>query len=324
MTMTASASKLNRREFLARTACTAALTGALLSKSAAADPLGLPVGIQLYTVADDMLKDAPAAVAKIAQIGYKEVETAGFGSLSSAAALRKVFDANGLKCPSAHLTFDLKNLNKAFDDALALGCTYATSSVPRLMIMDMTVPTGIPAAERQAAVRKMMTAVNGPITMDELKKLIDVMNTIGAAAKQQGLMFASHNHTFEFHLVEGKPVIHYMIEGTDPASVKFEIDCGWAGVAGATPVDLANAYPGRIKMLHVKDFLPFEKGAEAFSADSPKGSEIGQGVIDYKKIFAGMKGKGVEHIFVEQEGPYSRMPPMQAAEVDYKYLHSLS
>ena len=99
---------------------------------------------------------------------------------------------------------------------------------------------------------------------------------------------------------------------------------GWAGVAGATPVDLANLYPGRIKMLHVKDFLPFEKGVDAFSPDSPKGSEIGQGVIDYKKIFAGMQGKGVEHIFVEQEGPYARIPPMQAAEVDYKYLHSIS
>jgi sugar phosphate isomerase/epimerase len=271
-----------------------------------------------------MQKDADAAVAKIAQIGYKEVETAGFGSANTAPALRKILDANGLKCPSAHLTFDLDNLNKAFDDALALGCTYATSSVPRILIMGMAVPAGLPPAERQAAVRKMMASVNGPITIDELKKLTDTMNRIGAAAKQQGLQFASHNHTFEFHLVEGKPVIHYMIEETDPSSVKFEIDCGWAGVAGATPVDLANLYPGRIKMLHVKDFLPFEKGVDAFSPDSPKGSEIGQGVIDYKKIFAGMQGKGVEHIFVEQEGPYARIPPMQAAEVDYKYLHSIS
>jgi sugar phosphate isomerase/epimerase len=316
--------RCNRREFLVRTAGIAAIGATRFSKPISADPLGLPMGIQLYTVGDDMQKDAPGTVAKIAQIGYKEVETAGFGSLSSATALRKVLDANGLKCPSAHLTFDLKNLNKAFDDALALGCTYATSSVPRLLIMDTPPLTDLPAAERQAAIAKMMAAVNSPISKDELKKLTDTMNRIGRAAQKQGLMLASHNHTFEFHQLDGRPVIDYMIEQTDANDVKFEIDCGWAGVAGATPVTLAAAYPGRIKMLHVKDFLPFPKGAEAFGGNSPKGSEIGQGVIDYKQIFAGMKGKGVQHIFVEQEGPFSRMPAMQAAEVDYKYLHAFS
>jgi sugar phosphate isomerase/epimerase len=315
---------INRREFLVRTGVAAALGSAALAKSSAADPLGLPVGIQLYTIGGDMQKDASAAVAKIAQIGYKEVETAGFGSAGSAAALRKIIDANGLKCPSAHLSFDLKNLNKAFDDAHALGCTYATSSVPRMIILDVPSPTDVAPADRQAAAAKLISAISAPMTKDDLKKLIDAMNQIGAAAKAQGLMFASHNHTFEFQVIDGKPVIDHLIEQTDPASVKFEIDCGWAEVAGANPVDIAAAYPGRIRMLHIKDFLPFEKGAQAGGANSPKGSEIGQGVVDYKAIFAGMKGKGIEHIFVEQEGPYTRMPAMESAEVDFKYLHSLS
>jgi sugar phosphate isomerase/epimerase len=77
-------------------------------------------------------------------------------------------------------------------------------------------------------------------------------------------------------------------------------------------------------MLHIKDFLAFEKGAAPGGPTGPKGAEIGAGVIDYKKIFADMRDKGVEHTFVEQEGPYSRMPAMQAAEVDYRFLHSLS
>jgi len=254
-------------------------------------------------------------VKRIAEIGYKEVETAGFGSVNTAAALRRVLDDNGLKCPSAHLTFDLKNLNKAFDDAHALGCTYATSSVPRLII---TPP------EQQATIPQILAVLGTPMTKDDLKKMIDAMNQIGAAAHQQGLTFASHNHTFEFELVDGQPALHSMITQTDPTNVKFEIDCGWTEVAGHNPVDIVNKYPGRVKMLHIKDFLPFDKGAKAGGPNSPKGSEIGQGVVDYKKIFAGMKGKGIQHIFVEQEGPFSRMPAIQSAEVDYKYLHALS
>jgi sugar phosphate isomerase/epimerase len=124
--------------------------------------------------------------------------------------------------------------------------------------------------------------------------------------------------------VDGRPAIFSLIEKTDTDSVKFEIDCGWAEVAGFHPGDLADAYPGRIRMLHIKDFLAFEKGAAPGGPNGPKGAEIGAGVIDYRKIFAEMKGKGVEHIFVEQEGPFSRMPALEAAAVDYKFLHSLS
>jgi sugar phosphate isomerase/epimerase len=315
--------KLNRRQFITRTAALAA-AASVIGKSSAADPLGLPIGIQLYTVGDDMNKDAAATVAKIAQIGYKEVEAAGFGSAKDAGGLRKIIDANGLKCPSAHLTFDMNDLNKAFDDAHALGCTYATASVPRFLIMKMPSLTDVPAADRGAAIQKMVSALSAPMSQDELSQLVDAMNKVGAAAKEQGLLFASHNHTFEFALVNGQPAIHYMLEKTDPSSVKFEIDCGWAEVAGYDPVALVNKYPGRIKMLHIKDFLPFEKGAAPGGPNSPKGSEIGQGVVDYKKIFAGMKGEGIQHIFVEQEGPYTRMPAIQSAEVDYKYLHSLA
>lgn len=313
---------MSRRRFLGSTV---SLAAAGLTERLWADPLGLPIGIQLYTVGADMRKDAPGTVAKIAQIGYKEVETAGFGSAGTAAALRKLLDANGLKCPSAHLSFDLANLNQSFDEAHALGCTYATASVPRLLIAHVPpLNMSAPPAERARTMHEVIRTLNSPLTSDDLKRLIDAMNQVGAAAAQQGLVFASHNHTFEFQMVDGRPAIDSMIEKTDPNHVKFEIDCGWAEVAGYRPGDLAKAYPGRIRMLHIKDFLAFKKGAEPGSSDGPKGTEIGTGVVDYHQIFADMKGKGVEHIFVEQEGPYSRMPAMQAAEADYKYLHSLS
>jgi len=313
---------ISRRKFMNQTAgLTAALAaGAAFPRWTSANPLGLPLGIQLYTVGSDVQKDAPAAVKQIAAIGYKEVETAGFGSLKTAVEFRKVLDDNGLKCPSAHLTFDLSNLQKAFDDANALGCTYATASVARMMILpppDMSLP----ADQRM---KQMISGIMAPMTEDDAKHLADVMNTVGAAAQKSGLIFASHNHTEQFGPVQGGTAFDYLVTHTDPKNVAFEIDCGWATVAGYDPGDLVKAHPGRIKMLHIKDFLAFDKGATPGGPNSPKGAEIGGGVVDYKKIFAEVKGKGIQHVFVEQEGPYSRMPAMQAAQVDYTYLHSLS
>jgi sugar phosphate isomerase/epimerase len=240
--------------------------------------------------------------------------------LKSAAEFRMVLDDNGLRCPSAHLQFDLSNLQKAFDDANALGCKYATASVARQMIL----PPVDPSLSADQRTKQMIAQIMSPMTEDDSKRLADVMNTVGAAAQKSGLVFASHNHTEQFSPVLGKTAFDYLVTHTNPNNVAFEIDCGWATVAGYDPGELVKAHPGRIKMLHIKDFLAFEKGARAGGPDSPKGAEIGAGIIDYKKIFAEVKGKGIEHAFVEQEGPYSRMPAMQAAKVDYAYLHSLA
>lgn len=313
----------SRRKFLTRgagLAFTLTAPGAL-SRFAWADPIGLPIGIQLYTVGADMRKDAKSTIRQIAAIGYKEVETAGFGSLSTASELRKVLDDNGLRCPSAHLQFDMKNLNKTFDEANALGCKYATASVARRLIMPR--PSNPNPALSPAERRRLAGAAMAPMLGDELKRLSDAMNTVGAAAKKSGLLFASHNHTEQFAIINGETGFDILMQNTDPQTVKFEIDCGWMTVAGYKPGYFIGKYPGRVKMLHIKDFLAFDKGATAGGPNSPKGSEIGRGVIDYKEIFAAAKGKGIEHIFVEQEGPYSRMTPMEAAKVDYDYLHSL-
>ena len=300
---------VTRRQFISRSvmATVGVASSAAITRAAWANPLGLPLGIQLYVVGADMQKDAPGTVKQIAQIGYKEVEPAGFGSMKSAAELRKVCDDNGRKCPSAPLNFDMNNLNAAFADGHALGATYVTSSVPQSMLPGMS----------RADMLK-------PLTPDQFKELAEIENKVGAAAKQAGLKFCAHNHTMEFAMNGPKPGYDYLISHTDASLVSFEIDCGWMTVAGYKPADYVHDYPGRIKMLHIKDFLQYPKGASTGGPERPKGAEIGQGVVDYKAIFAGVKGGHIEHVFVEQEGPYSRMPAMQAAAVDYKYLSSLT
>ena len=318
---------MTRRIFLGRAGSLAAVTalGAAMPRLAFADPLGLPIGIQLYVVNGDLGKDAEATIKQLATIGYKEVETAGFGSAKTAAALHKILEDNGLKCPSAHLPLRLDNLQASFDDAHTLGCTYATSSVPEMWLSTSAPPPAdMTADQRKEYMAKMRQQMFAPMTPDKFKALADDMNKVGEAAKNAGLRFAAHNHTFEFAKVDGQPGYDYLLSHTENGVVFFEIDCGWMTVAGYKPGDFMAKDPGRGKMLHIKDFLPFEKGATTGGPNSPKGAEIGSGVVDYKEIFASAKGKGIEHIFVEQEGPYTRMPPLEAAAVDYKYLHSLS
>jgi sugar phosphate isomerase/epimerase len=319
-------SGVSRRQFLAYTGSLAAgvLATSAVPRCAWGYPLGLPPGIELYTVRDDLGKDAPSALKKIAAIGYKEVEPAGFGSLKTASEFRKALDDSGLKCPSAHLGFDLDNLQKTFDEANALGCTYATSPVPGMMIMPAHPASGDQsAASRQAASERHMQQILAPLTPDQFKKLADVMNTVGAAAKKAGLTYASHNHTMEFAPMDGKPGYDYLLQHTDPALVKFELDCGWATVAGSKPSDFLKKYPGRIKMLHMSDYLAPRSGVPVSPLTSA-GTELGRGIVDYKPIFAAARGYGIEHVFVEQFGPYSRMSQMEAAKVDYNFLRSFT
>jgi len=297
----------SRRRFLIQSsqAGAAALSVAWLARRARANPLGRPVGIQLYTVKDSMLEDPVGTLKKLRHIGYGEVESAGFGK-RSAKEFRSLLDDAGLACPSAHLSFDVNNLGAAFEDAHALGATYAASGSLRSLVLD-----------KPAAASPMP-----PMGLVEAKRTAELVNRIGAAAKAAALQYVYHNHDFEFtDLGGGLTGYEVLLRDTDPELVKFEIDCGWMIFAGRNPIDYFKKYPNRFPMIHVKDFLPaHDNGA----GKAPMlGAELGHGVVDYKPIFAAAAAAGLKHYFVEQEGPFSRMTPLQAAQVDYGYLHSI-
>ena len=276
----------------------AALASNALTRRAAADPLGKPVGIQLYTVNEPMKTDPAGTLRQLKAIGYGEVEAAGFGSLSAKDFGKLISDA-GLVCPSAHVTFDPNNLGRAFDDAHALGAQYAVSS----SLHDLVVP-----------------GQKGGMTRDEAKRTAELANRIGDAAKKADLQYAYHNHAGEFADVgDGTPAYDILLKETDASLVKFQIDCGWMSFAGYDPVDYFRKYPQRFPMIHVKDFAKREPGDTQM-----RGTELGQGVVDYKPIFAAAAKAGLKHYFAEQEGPFSRMSQLEAARADYAYLHSLN
>ena len=299
---------VSRRNFLVQSGGLAAAAAfASLPRNANADPLGRPVGIQLYAVKAAMQTDPAGTLKKIREIGFGEVETAGFGNLS-AKEFRKLLDDAGLVCPSAHLQFDVNNLGPTFEDAHALGAQYAASGNLR------------------SSLRPALASPTPAMSLDEAKRTADLANQIGEKAKQAGLQYAYHNHNGEF-VDQGAGTSGYdtLLRETNPELVKFEIDCGWMVLGGHNPIDYFRKYPKRFPMIHVKDFLPF-RDAHAGAGDAPEhpGAELGHGIINYKPIFAAAGKSGLQHYFAEQEGPFTRMTQLQAAQQAYAYLHPMS
>jgi sugar phosphate isomerase/epimerase len=299
--------RCSRRRVLAAGAGIAA--GALLAPRPSrlqASPLGGPVGIQLYAVKDALQADPARTLQLIRQIGFGEVETAGFAG-RSATEFRKLLDDANLRCPSAHLGFDAANPAPAFEQAHALGAHYATSGSLRDVLAAAAVRSGRTAAP-----------ATGGMSLDEARRTAELANRIGEQARHAGLQYVYHNHDFEFAAESGATAYDLLLKETDPQLVRFEIDCGWMVLGGRDPRAYFEHYPGRFPMIHVKDFLP----AAVHGTEHP-GAELGHGMIDYGPIFAAAAKSGLKHYFAEQEGPFTRMSELDAARQAYDYLSKL-
>jgi sugar phosphate isomerase/epimerase len=306
---------LSRRNFCVM-AGTAAAAAAL--PKAWASPMGMPIGIQLYTVGKPYGKDPAGTLKQLRATGYREVETSVLPGLS-AKEQRPLIDAAGLKCPSVHLQLTGKDLDGAFADAHALGAHFAVSSVMRDFSADF-----IKAAKTAMSGGAVTMPTLPPLGMEGFKKTAAQMNEVGRKAHAAGLQYAYHNHNFEFEkMPDGSPGYDILLKETDPELVKFEVDCGWMVVAGADPVKYMHDYPGRIKMLHIKDFKPIKPTTDLTGAGRPQGADLGTGFVDYGPIFRAGKSAGIEHIFVEQETPFA-VSQMASAKVDFAYLEKFS
>ncbi len=278
-----------RRTFLA-TIGVAAL-GAVTSDAAAASSIFAPrrklkkVGLQLYTVRDLMKADLPGTLQKVAAIGYKEVEFAGYFGRSPA-QIRALLKQNGLTSPSSHIGLDTleKDSVRAFADAKAIGHQWVTMPY-------------IPEERRK--------------TVDDWNRIIELLNQLGPQAKAAELRLAYHNHDFEIRPVGGVRPLDMMLDKTDPSLVDFEMDLYWVVFGGGDPIDFFNRHPKRFAMVHVKD-----------SAGPPdnKMVDVGQGKIDFPAIFAQSGKAGIKHYFVEHDQPAD---PIATIRNSYNYLHRL-
>lgn len=294
---------LSRRRFIG--VASAATFTPWLDRFAFANPLGLPLGLQLYSVREQMADDLDAALAGVQAAGFTEVEAAALPK-KSAAEVRASLDKAGLRCVSAHHPFS--DLHARFDEIVAydkqLGVRFLICSSP-----GYAKPTTSSAGSAPA-----------PFTMEDWQYNAEQFNTMGTKLAGDGLRFGYHNHTREFTAVDGKTPYFELLRLTDPKKVTMELDCGWAMVAGVSPADLMRQYPYRFSMLHVKDFKL--AGTPVADPHDAKVTEMGRGTIDYKPIFAqAAKTQHIQHAFVEQEA--FDMPWQQSLKVDADYLRQM-
>ena len=298
----------SRRLFLQQSAAVS-LASLLPFRSAFAE-IVMPIGLQLYTVQDELKKDAAATLQALAKIGYREVESFPLQDIT-AAQMRTMLDDAGLKCPSAHLFFGMADNAKLFDQANALGAHYAVSSVL------------IPNTLQGADLPKIHDIVNA-FTLDDFKKIAAKANEIGAQAQKAGLQYAYHNHTFEFRDYGGHSGYEILLKETDPKLVKFELDCGWMITSGHNPIDYFTKYPGRYPLMHAKDFPADTPVTTKLGVDpAHRPTEIGRGHIDYKPIIAAAEKSGLQHIFVEQDPPIEGMTSLEAVRISYEALRPI-
>ncbi len=257
------------------------------------------IGLQLYTVRDYMGKDPAATLAKVAQVGFNSVEGATYTGSEKfygmdGMSFSKILKDNGLMMPSCHYRLGedgkdmkgtiLNDWNKAVDDAAALGIKY--------MVCAWLSP-----AERG--------------TLDHYKKIGGDLNTAGEICKKAGIQLCYHNHDFEFIQEDGKYPYETLLANTDTELVKMEMDMYWVTKAKQDPIALINEHPGRFPLWHLKDM-----------DNTPKQmfTEVGNGIIDFKKIFKHAKTAGLKYFFVEQD--ICPGDPYDSITKSYNYIKS--
>jgi sugar phosphate isomerase/epimerase len=157
---------------------------------------------------------------------------------------------------------------------------------------------------------KFLVCASIPLgTGDEVKEAVDILSKAGEAAKKAGITLCYHNHTHEFEMVDGVKPYDVLLSQVSADLLKFELDLGWATVAGVNPAELFKANPGRFPLWHVKDI----------SEDKKQPTEVGTGMVNFKPIFAAAKTAGVKHFFVEQDGAPK---PIENITTSFNYISS--
>lgn len=279
-----------RRNFLAGAAALAAAPAWANQK--------IQLGIQLYTVRDDLAKDYEGTLKKLHAIGLRVVQANLVMAGKSAADQRKLYDSMGFTWDSIHASGPaLRDTAQAtIDQARAVGIKNITCSFPLYPADRAILMAGAP--------------------LDDWKRNAATFNKIGALCKDAGMTFAFHNHSIEFKTIEGVPVYDTLLAYTDPSLVSMEMDIGWVRAGGADPAAYLTKYPKRFTALHIKDLT-----AQGIPNTNNKMNSaiIGTGVMDWKSTLAAARKAAVSRAYLEIEEPYNPSP-LGMVEASFNYL----
>ncbi|SFA56178.1 Sugar phosphate isomerase/epimerase [Pedobacter suwonensis] len=285
---------ISRRNFLINSSVAAAAALIVPSFAFAADNKRV-VGLQLYSLRDELPKDVKGTIAKIAKAGFKEVETYGFSIKDQFWGLtpkefKALLDAHGLKAPSGHY-----GLGTYLSDGNTTELKAAIAAAKVLKSEYVTIPWLDTSLRKNA---------------EDYQKIASRINEAGKMCKAAGIRLAYHNHNFEFDKIGNTTGYEILLKGTDKKLVDFELDLYWVVRSGNDPLKLFKENPGRFTMWHVKDM---DKTNPALNA------EVGTGSIDFKSIFAQAKLSGMKHFFVEHETNY-KPNPMESVAASCAYI----
>jgi sugar phosphate isomerase/epimerase len=240
------------------------------------------IALQLYTVREETSRDMVGTLQKLAAVGYRAFEFAGFGN-SDVREVRAALDDLGVRATSAHFGLDTfeNSLSKVIDDMRTLGAEYA-------------VVAWIPPECREDAAG--------------IHRMADEFNGWAEKLRGEGLGFAYHNHDFEFAPLDGTNIFDIIVGKTEPNLVKLELDVYWVRFADREPLEVIRSNAGRIPLLHIKDMAP-NRDIEV----------VGEGVTSWKEILEAGAGAGTEWYIIEHDLPKDALSDVERA---LRYLES--
>lgn len=269
--------------------------------------MDFPIGIQLYSLRDDMAKDFEGTLKKVKAMGYDTVEFAGLYG-KSAEEVRNLCDKIGLVPLSAHVPFvDMIADPEILVTYKEIGCKY--------VVIPYLTEEYRPGSPR-------------------FGEVIEGARMLGKKAKSLGMTLAYHNHDFEFTKIDGEYALDILYKEVPADLLETQLDCCWVKVGGENPVDYIKKYAGRVNILHLKDFVgsKSENMYELIGIDSEKKKTdedkfefrpVGSGVQDFPAILKTAKECGTKYVIVEQDNPSMGLTPLECAEKSINYLKTL-
>lgn len=290
----------SRRTFLKNSSLAIAATGLLPGVSFDPNFKKRILGIQLYSVRDDMKTDPAGTLKKLSEMGYRYVEHASYVDRKfygyGAREFKNLLNGMGLKMLSGHTVMAPKHWDAAkkdftdewkytVEDAAVVGQEYVIS--PWL----------------DESLRK---------TYDDILRYMDVFNKCGELCKKSGMKFGYHNHDFEFNTVlNNKKVFDIIMQHTDPELVAQQLDMGNLYNGGAIAIAIVMQYPGRFELMHVKDEIKATSGPEKYES-----TILGEGIVNTRQVAdLGRKSGGTSQFIIEQES-YQGKTPLDCARAD--------
>lgn len=296
----------SRRNFIRNGALLAA-GSTLLSKQMFASAGKLTrLGLQLYSVRDDMGKDPKGTLKAVADIGYKHLEHANYIDRKfygfTASEFKKILDDNGLLMPSGHVVMTADDWDagkKDFTDK-----------------WKYTVEDAAKVGQKYLISPWLDEKLRGDI--DGLKRFLELFNKSGELCKASGIKFGYHNHNFEFSTqVEGMRLFDFILKHTDPSLVAQQLDIGNMYGAGGRALDIIKQYPGRFELMHVKDEIKSDTPGNMDGYDS---TILGKGVIPVHEVLKAAKNEGGTTQYIIEQESYQGLTPLECVKIDLQIM----